>query len=149
MRGVNKVIIVGNLGNDPVVKQFDNGGMIANISVATSEKWNDRQTGELREVTEWHRIVFNNKLAEIAAQYLRKGSQVYVEGSQVYVEGSLRTRKYQDQNGQDRYITEIRADQMQMLGGKADVAQYAQPQPQQQQWQPPKPQPLANDEVPF
>ncbi|OBX83834.1 single-stranded DNA-binding protein [Faucicola atlantae] len=111
MRGVNKVIIVGNLGNDPDVKRFDNGGMITNISVATSEKWNDRQTGEPREATEWHRIVFNNKLAEIAAQYLRKGSQVYVEGS-------LRTRKYQDQNGQDRYITEIRADQMQMLGGR-------------------------------
>lgn len=111
MRGVNKVIIVGNLGNDPDVKRFDNGGMITNISVATSEKWNDRQTGEPREATEWHRIVFNNKLAEIAAQYLRKGSQVYIEGS-------LRTRKYQDQNGQDRYITEIRADQMQMLGGR-------------------------------
>ena len=149
MRGVNKVIIVGNLGNDPDVKRFDNGGMIVNISVATSEKWNDKQTGEPREITEWHRIVFNNKLAEIAAQYLRKGSQVYIEGS-------LRTRKYQDQNGQDRYITEIRADQMQMLGSKADAQpqppsqpttyprQPAQPQ-QQPQWQ----QTAINDNIPF
>lgn len=145
MRGVNKVIIVGNLGNDPVVKQFDNGGMITNISVATSEKWTDKQTGELREVTEWHRIVFNNKLAEIAAQYLRKGSQVYVEGS-------LRTRKYQNQNGQDCYITEIRADKMQMLGGRSDD----QPQAVQQQQntyartqpQPPR-QPIYDDNVPF
>lgn len=111
MRGVNKVIIVGNLGNDPEVKQFPNGGSITTISVATSEQWNDKQTGEKREATEWHRITFNNKLAEIAAQYLRKGSQVYVEGS-------LRTRKFQDQSGQDRFITEIRADQLQMLGGR-------------------------------
>lgn len=110
MRGVNKVIIVGTLGADPEVKQFPNGGSITTISVATSEQWNDKQTGERREATEWHRITFNNKLAEIAAQYLRKGRQVYVEGS-------LRTRKYQDQSGQDRFITEIRADQMQMLGG--------------------------------
>lgn len=172
MRGVNKVIIVGNLGNDPDVKRFDNGGMITNISVATSEKWTDKQTGELREVTEWHRIVFNNKLAEIAAQYLRKGSQVYVEGS-------LRTRKYQDQNGQDRYITEIRADKMQMLGGRSDAQyqseqqsqaevtyqrnpishpqqQWPKPPPQQQQWQPPQlqqaqppRQSIYDDNVPF
>lgn len=110
MRGVNKVIIIGNLGADPEVKQFQNGGSVTSISVATSEKWNDKQTGEPREQTEWHRISLYNKLGEIAAQYLRKGSSVYIEGS-------LRTRKYQDQNGQDRYITEIRADQMQMLGG--------------------------------
>ena len=110
MRGVNKVIIVGNLGSDPEVKQFANGGSVTRIAVATSEQWNDKQTGERREQTEWHRISLYNKLAEIAAQYLRKGSQVYIEGS-------LRTRKYQDQNGQDRYVTEIRADQMQMLGG--------------------------------
>lgn len=110
MRGVNKVIIVGNLGADPDVKQFQNGGSVTTISVATSEKWNDKQTGEPREQTEWHRISLHNKLGEIAAQYLRKGSSVYIEGS-------LRTRKYQDQNGQDRFITEIRADQMQMLGG--------------------------------
>lgn len=110
MRGVNKTITLGTLGADPEVKQFANGGSVTTISVATSEQWNDKQTGERREQTEWHRISLYNKLAEIAAQYLRKGSQVYVEGS-------LRTRKYQDQNGQDRYVTEIRADQMQMLGG--------------------------------
>ena len=107
---VNKVILVGNLGNDPEVKQFENGGMIANVSIATSERWTDRNTGERKEHTEWHRVVFNNKLAEIAQLYLRKGSQVYVEGS-------LRTRKWTDpQTGQDRYSTEIRADSMQMLG---------------------------------
>ena len=126
MRGVNRVIIIGNCGSDPEVKQFANGGSVTTISVATSEQWNDKQTGEKREQTEWHRISLYNKLAEIAAQYLRKGSQVYVEGS-------LRTRKYQDQNGQDRYVTEIRADQMQMLGGKGDNTQqqnnHQQPQP--------------------
>lgn len=109
---VNKVILVGNLGNDPEVKQFENGGMIANVSIATSERRTDRNTGERKEHTEWHRVVFNNKLAEIAQQYLRKGSQVYVEGS-------LRTRKWTDpQTGQDRYSTEIRADSMQMLGNR-------------------------------
>ena len=128
MRGVNKTITLGTLGADPEVKQFANGGSITTISVATSEQWVDKQTGEKREATEWHRIQFNNKLAEIAAQYLRKGSQVYVEGS-------LRTRKYQDQNGQDRYVTEIRADQMQMLGGSqaqqnnGGYQQQSQPQP--------------------
>ena len=126
MRGVNKTITIGTLGSDPEVKQFANGGSVTTISVATSEQWNDKQTGEKREQTEWHRISLYNKLAEIAAQYLRKGSQVYVEGS-------LRTRKYQDQNGQDRYVTEIRADQMQMLGGKGDNTQqqnnHQQPQP--------------------
>lgn len=110
MRGVNKVIIVGRLGNDPESRQFSNGGSVTNISVATSEQWTDKQTGEKREATEWHRVSLFNRLGEIAAQYLRKGSQVYIEGS-------LRTRKWQDQNGQDRYTTEIRADQMQMLGG--------------------------------
>ena len=116
MRGVNRTITLGTLGADPEVKQFSNGGSVTTISVATSEQWIDKQTGEKREATEWLRIVFNNKLAEIAAHYLRKGSQVYIEGS-------LRTRKYQDQNGQDRYVTEIRADQMQMLGGKGDNTQ--------------------------
>ena len=109
MRGVNKVIIVGNLGSDPEVKQFANGGSVTRIAVATSEQWNDKQTGERREQTEWHRISLSHKLGEIAAQYLRKGSQVYIEGS-------LRTNKYTDQNGVERYATEIRADQMQMLG---------------------------------
>lgn len=111
MASVNKVIIVGNLGADPEVKTFENGGKIANISVATTEKWTDRNTGEPKEHTEWHRITFNDRLADIVAQYLRKGSSVYVEGQ-------LRTRKWQDpQTGQDRYTTEIRANSMQMLGG--------------------------------
>ena len=110
MRGINKVIIIGNLGADPEARQFNNGGSVTNISVATSEQWTDKQSGEKREATEWHRISLFNRLGEIAAQYLRKGSKVYIEGS-------LRTRKYQDPNGQDRYITEIRADQMQMLDG--------------------------------
>ena len=110
MRGVNKVIIIGNLGADPEARQFNNGGGVTNISVATSEQWTDKQSGEKREATEWHRISLFNRLGEIAAQYLRKGSKVYIEGS-------LRTRKYQDPNGQDRYITEIRAEQMQMLDG--------------------------------
>ena len=111
MRGVNKVIIIGNLGADPEARQFNNGGNVTNISVATSEQWTDKQSGEKKEATEWHRIVLFNRLGEIAAQYLRKGSKVYIEGS-------LRTRKYQDQSGQDKYITEIRADQLQMLDGK-------------------------------
>ncbi|WP_201533129.1 single-stranded DNA-binding protein [Psychrobacter immobilis] len=112
MRGVNKVIIIGNLGADPEARQFNNGGSVTNISVATSEQWTDKQSGEKREATEWHRISLFNRLGEIAAQYLRKGSKVYIEGS-------LRTRKYQDPNGQDRYITEIRAEQMQMLDGQS------------------------------
>lgn len=107
MRGVNKVIIIGNLGNDPEARQFGNGGSVTNISVATSEQWTDKQSGEKREATEWHRISLFNRLGEIAAQYLRKGSKVYIEGS-------LRTRKY-EKDGQDHYATEIRADQMQML----------------------------------
>lgn len=111
MAGVNKVIIVGHLGNDPEVRTMPNGDAVANISVATSESWNDRNTGERREVTEWHRIVFYRRQAEICGEYLRKGSQVYVEGR-------LRTRKWQDQNGQDRYTTEIQGDVMQMLGGR-------------------------------
>ena len=131
MRGVNKTITLGTLGADPEVKQFANSGSVTTISVAVSEKWTDKQTGQLKENTEWLRIVFNNKLGEIAAQYLRKGSQVYIEGS-------LRTRKYQDQNGQDRYVTEIRADQMQMLsgsqaqqnnGGYQQQNNHQQPQP--------------------
>lgn len=111
MASVNKVIIVGNMGNDPDVRTFDNGGKIATVSVATTDRWTDRNTGEPRESTEWHRIVFNNRLADIAQQYLRKGSQIYVEGS-------LHTRKWTDQQGIERYSTEIRATQMQMLGNR-------------------------------
>ena len=108
MRGVNKVIIIGNLGNDPEVKQFSNGGSITNISVATSEQWTDKNSGEKREATEWHRISLSNRLGEIAAQYLRKGSKVYIEGK-------ISTRKYQAADGTDRYATEIKAFSMQML----------------------------------
>ena len=110
MRGLNKVMIIGNLGADPEVKQFNNGGSIANITVATSEQWTDKQSGEKREATEWHRISLANRLGEIAAKYLRKGSKVYIEGK-------LSTRKYQAQDGTDRYVTEIKAFSMQMLDG--------------------------------
>ena len=110
-RGVNKVILVGNLGQDPEVKYMPSGGAVCNVSIATSESWNDKNTGEKQERTEWHRVVFFRKLAEIVGEYLRKGSQVYVEGK-------LQTRKWQDQNGNDRYTTEIVANEMQMLGGR-------------------------------
>ncbi|MBN8557502.1 MAG: single-stranded DNA-binding protein [Burkholderiales bacterium] len=111
MASVNKVILVGNLGRDPEMRSFPNGDQVANVTLATTDKWKDKQSGEPREHTEWHRLVFNGRLAEIAGQYLRKGSQVYVEGS-------LRTRKWQDKDGQDRYTTEIRADEMKMLGSR-------------------------------
>ena len=110
-RGVNKVILIGNLGADPEVRYMPNGNAVANISVATSEAWKDKQTGEQQERTEWHRVAFFNRLAEIVGEYCRKGSKVYVEGS-------LRTRKWQDQNGQDRYTTEVIATEMQMLDSK-------------------------------
>lgn len=116
MASVNKVILVGNLGRDPEIRAFPSGDQVANVSLATTDKWRDKQTGETKEHTEWHRLVFNGRLAEIAGQYLRKGSQIYVEGS-------IRTRKWTDQqSGQDRYSTEIRVDQMQMLDGKQDGA---------------------------
>jgi single-strand DNA-binding protein len=108
-RGINKVILVGNLGADPETRYTASGSAITNIRVATSESWRDKASGELQERTEWHRVVFFNRLAEIAGEYLRKGSQVYIEGS-------LRTRKWQDQSGQDRYTTEVVANEMQMLG---------------------------------
>jgi len=111
MAGVNKVIIVGNLGNDPEVRYSSNGAAIANISVATSDSWKDKNTGERQERTEWHRIVMFNRLGEIAGEYLKKGSKVYIEGK-------LQTRKWQDQQGNDRYSTEIVADQMQMLDSR-------------------------------
>ena len=117
-RGINKVTIVGNLGQDPEVKYMPSGGAVCNITVATSESWNDKSTGEKQERTEWHRIVFYRKLAEIAGEYLRKGSQVYVEGK-------LQTRKWQDQGGADRYTTEIVANEMQMLGGRGSASSGA------------------------
>ena len=139
-KGVNKVILVGNLGNDPELKYMPNGNAVANLSLATSESWKDQQ-GQVQERTEWHRITAYRKLAEIMGEYLRKGSQIYVEGK-------LQTRKWQDQQGQDRYTTEIVVDQMQMLGGKGESnpqgqqqGNYQQPQsPQQQQQQQQRPQ---------
>lgn len=112
-RGVNKVILVGNLGKDPEQKIFDNGGSLTNVVLATSESWKDKQTGEDREKTEWHNLVFRNKLGEIAANYLTKGSKIYVEGK-------LQTRKYQDQSGVEKYSTEINCNEMQMLDKKGD-----------------------------
>lgn len=114
-KGVNKVIIIGNLGQDPETRAFPDGGTVTNVSIATSESWKDKQTGQKQERTEWHRVVFRNKLAEIAAQYLKKGSKVYIEGS-------LRTRKWTNQQGQDQYTTEIAANQMQMLDSRNDNA---------------------------
>jgi single-strand DNA-binding protein len=108
---VNKVILVGNLGKDPEVRYMPSGSAAANVALATSESWKDKQTGEQKERTEWHNIVFFGRLAEIAGEYLKKGSQIYVEGS-------LRTRKWQDKNGNDRYTTEIVANEMQMLGSR-------------------------------
>jgi len=110
-RGVNKVILVGNLGADPEVKYMPNGNAVANVTVATSESWKDKQSGEQKDKTEWHRVVFFRRLAEIAGEYLKKGSQIYIEGK-------LQTRKWQDKNGNDRYTTEIIANEMQMLGGR-------------------------------
>jgi single-strand DNA-binding protein len=109
MASVNKVIIVGNLGRDPEMRSFPSGDRVANVTIATTDRWKDKTSGEMKEATEWHRVVFNGRLAEIAGEYLRKGAQVYVEGS-------LRTRKWTDKDGVEKYTTEIRADQMQMLG---------------------------------
>jgi single-strand DNA-binding protein len=110
-RGLNKVILVGNLGNDPETRYMPSGSAVTNLTVATNESWKDKQTGEQKDRTEWHKVAMFNRLAEIAAEYLRKGSQVYIEGK-------LRTRKWQDKSGQDRWTTEIIADEMQMLGGR-------------------------------
>lgn len=141
MASINKVILVGNLGRDPELRTFPSGDQVANVTIATTDKWRDKNTGENRETTEWHRVAFHGRLAEIVGQYLRKGSQVYVEGS-------IRTRKWTDpQSGQERYSTEIRADQMQMLGGRQGGgaggggdygndgfgnSNYSAPQPRQQ-----------------
>ena len=111
-RGINKVILVGNVGGDPETRYMPSGSAVTNITIATNESWKDKQTGEQKERTEWHRVAMFNRLAEIAAEYLRKGSQVYIEGK-------LRTRKWQDKSGNDRYTTEIIADEMQMLGGRS------------------------------
>ena len=125
-RGVNKVIIVGNLGHDPEMRAFPNGGAVANLTIATSESWRDKQTGEQREKTEWHRVAVFGKLAEIAGQHLRKGAQVYIEGA-------LQTRKWQDQNGQDRFTTEV------VVQGFNGVMQMLGPKPQDSWGQPQQP----------
>ena len=139
-RGVNKVILVGNIGGDPEVRYMPSGNAVTNVTIATSETWKDKQTGQNQERTEWHRVVFFNRLGEIAGEYLRKGSKVYVEGS-------LRTRKWQGQDGQDRYTTEIVASEMQMLdsrGGSSSEGGYQAPQQQQGGYQ----QPAAQQQAP-
>ena len=137
MASVNKVILVGNLGRDPEIKVFPSGDQVANITIACTDKWKDKQTGEMKEATEWVRVVFNGRLAEIVGQYLRKGSQVYVEGS-------LRTRKWTDQSGVEKYSTEIRADNMQMLGGRQNDG--GQQQDALQQRQAPRPAPASQQQ---
>lgn len=132
-RGVNKTIIIGHLGDDPSVRYMPTGGAVANITVATSESWTDKQTSEKREETEWHKIVFYGRLAEIAGEYLRKGSKVYLEGR-------LKTSKWQDQQGVDRYTTEIVANEMQMLDGKQDSQSSTGQAPVKQTQQRPAPQ---------
>jgi len=152
-RGVNKVILVGNLGKDPDMKYTASGAAIANITVATTDSWNDKQTGEKVEKTEWHRVVAFQRLAEIMGEYLRKGSQVYIEGR-------LQTRKWQDQNGQDRYSTEVVANDMQMLGGRGGDGGGGRsqgggggfrnnPKEQQTQAQPKPDNDFADDDIPF
>lgn len=136
MRGVNKVIIVGNTGSDPEVSQFQNGGSVATIAVATSEKYQNKQTGEWVENTEWHRVKAFGKLAEIIAQYVRKGTPIYIEGK-------LKTDKYTDKNGIERYATNIIADQMQMLGGNQNAQQNNGGYPQQNNQPQPQPSPYA------
>jgi len=137
MASVNKVIIVGNLGKDPEKRDFSNGGSVTNISVATMDRYKDKQSGELKETTEWHRVAFFGKLAEIAAQYLRKGSQVYIEGK-------LKTRKYADANGIEKFSTEIVAETMQMLGNKMQSAGAVH-----HQAEPAYSAPMSDDDIPF
>jgi len=152
-RGINKVILVGNVGGDPDVRYLPAGNAVTTLSIATSETWKDKQTGEKQERTEWHRVVCFNRLGEIAGEYIRKGSKIYVEGS-------LRTRKWQDQQGQDRYTTEIVASDIQMLDSKGGSSNYAEmpSPPQAHQQSTPKPQPAQaaqdafdelDDDIPF
>lgn len=143
-KGVNKVIIIGNIGSDVELKPMPNGGGVTNISVATSESWKDKQSGQMQERTEWHRVVFFGKLAEIVATYCTKGSKLYLEGS-------LRTRKWQDNSGVEKYTTEIVASEMQMLdskGGSQGGQQYQQPQAAAGQPKPPAFDDF-NDDIPF
>jgi single-strand DNA-binding protein len=146
-RGINKVIVVGNLGQDPETRYMPSGSAVTNLSIATSEAWKDKQSGESKERTEWHRVAMFGKLAEIAAEYLRKGSQVYIEGK-------LRTRKWQDKSGNDRYTTEIIADEMQMLGGRSGGGSSSSSSPSSSSsgsYEPsgPAPAPEFEDDIPF
>ena len=151
-RGINKVILIGNLGKDPETRYMPSGGAVTNVTLATSESWKDKNTGEQQERTEWHRVVFFNRLGEIAGEYLKKGSKVYVEGS-------LRTRKWQGQDGQDRYTTEIVGNEMQMLdsrGGSAAFDSGAQASSQRPAARPQAAAPAASmpdndfdDDIPF
>lgn len=145
-RGINKVILVGHLGSDPEVKYMPSGGAVANVSIATTESWKDKQSGEKQERTEWHRVVFFQRLAEIAGEYLRKGAQVYVEGR-------LQTRKWQDKAGQDRYTTEIVASDMQMLGGRGGASGDSSFSPTESSPKsnsaPPPPMDDFDDDIPF
>jgi single-strand DNA-binding protein len=153
-RGVNKVILVGNVGSDPEVRFAPSGSAFANVSLATSESWKDKQTGQLQERTEWHRVVFSGKLAEIVGEYVRKGSQIYVEGQ-------LRTRKWQNQQGQDQYTTEVLVGMggtMQLLGSASSEGGQSQPRQPRSQAQPQRNQPQAqpvtdydsfDDDIPF
>ena len=146
-RGINKVILVGNLGREPDTRYMPSGAAVTNISVATSESWKDRESGEQVDRTEWHRVAFFNRLAEIAAEYLHKGSQVYIEGR-------IRTRKWQDKEGHDRYTTEIIADEMQMLGSRgSDASQGAFQKNTGAAAAPPagspQPEPEFEDDIPF
>jgi single-strand DNA-binding protein len=152
-RGINKVILIGNLGNDPDVRYTSGGSPIANVSVATSESWRDKETGDMQERTEWHRVVFFSRLAEIVAEYLRKGSKIYVEGR-------LQTRKWQDREGNDRYTTEIVANEMQMLdsrGASGETAGTSAPMrkpaaanaPAQQENSPGNGGEFVDDDIPF
>ncbi len=144
-RGINKVILIGNLGGDPETRYMPNGSAVTNITVATNESWKDKQTGEQKDRTEWHKVAMFNRLAEVAAEYLRKGSQVYIEGK-------LRTRKWQDKDGNDRYTTEIIADEMQMLGGRSggSAPMSAGSSAESPASEPPKPGPDDfDDDIPF
>jgi single-strand DNA-binding protein len=146
-RGINKVILVGHLGVDPETRYMPSGSAVTNLRLATSEAWKDKQTGDQQERTEWHRVAMFGRLAEIAAEYLRKGSQVYIEGS-------LRTRKWQDKDGNDRFSTEIVANEMQMLGGRADQSAPARSAPSSSSSQPSSAPPgsdddVFNDDIPF
>ncbi|MDH3981265.1 MAG: single-stranded DNA-binding protein [Kiritimatiellaceae bacterium] len=142
-KGINKVILIGNLGKDPEVRYSPNGGAIANITIATSESWKDKNTGEKVDKTEWHRVVFFRRLAEIVGEYLKKGSKVYIEGK-------LQTRKWQDSNGQDRYTTEVIANEMQMLDSRGDAPKPEKPQ-QPVDYPKGEPAPMADfdDDIPF